>query len=266
MLSCILRSPLQVAFSQAVRHDLSGGLLTCLVVLGQKCTIVCTGAEGSSLWRRCRLWRRFPLCFRQMQQGCRCDDLSLSLNVCPFNVLMTWYILYLYYFTLNKSCLSLSLSLNVSKFLGQKMSRPEGDSNPNLRIHAECSNHLSYRGQTFATPCFGGILQRMYHYVLRIVKWFQPKFTGQMITYNYWDWSYFMVVKGPLAINHSKPYGHINSTLVFWYSWITTTLSKQGHNIIEHGTTIFHLNLGSCIMYHTSQHMHMVRRDVFCQC
>ena len=113
MLSCILRSPLQVAFSQAVRHDLSGGLLTCLVVLGQKWTIVCTGAERSSLWRRCRLRRRFPLCFRQMQQGCRCDDLSLSLNVCPFNVLMTWYILYLYYFTLNKSCLSLSLSLSL---------------------------------------------------------------------------------------------------------------------------------------------------------
>ena len=114
MLSCILRSPLQVAFSQAVRHDLSGGLLTCLVVLGQKCTIVCTGAERSSLWRRCRLRRRFPLCFRQMQQGCRCDDLSLSLHVCPFNVFMTWYILYLYYFTLNpeswvlspESCLS----------------------------------------------------------------------------------------------------------------------------------------------------------------
>ena len=34
MLSCILRSPLQVAFSQAVRHDLSEGLVTCLVVLG----------------------------------------------------------------------------------------------------------------------------------------------------------------------------------------------------------------------------------------
>ena len=49
MLSCVLRSPLQVAFSQAVRHDLSGGLLTCLVVLGQKCTIICTGAERSSL-------------------------------------------------------------------------------------------------------------------------------------------------------------------------------------------------------------------------
>ena len=78
MLSCILRSPLQVAFSQAVKHDLSGGLLTCLVVLGQKCTIVCTGAERSSLWRRSlpiaaeipplfsadatglSLWRSFP--------------------------------------------------------------------------------------------------------------------------------------------------------------------------------------------------------------
>ena len=42
----------------------------------------------------------------------------------------------------------------VSKFLGQKMSRPEGDSNPNLRIHAECSNLLSYQGQTFAVPCY----------------------------------------------------------------------------------------------------------------
>ena len=156
MLSCILRSPLQVAFSQAVRHDLSGGLLTCLVVLGQKCTIVCTGAERSSLWRRCRLWRRFPLCFRQMQQGCRCDDLSLSLNVCPFNVLMTWHILYLYYFTLNKSCLSLSLSLRCHKtiliqdyrtHLSQNPTRPMGWLKSLFNIHArqERTKHdLSY--------------------------------------------------------------------------------------------------------------------------
>ena len=32
------------------------------------------------------------------------------------------------------------------------MSGPEGDSN--IRIHAECSNLLSYQGQTFAVPCF----------------------------------------------------------------------------------------------------------------
>ena len=44
--------------------------------------------------------------------------------------------------------------VKVSKFLRQKMYRPEGDSNPNLRIHAECSNLLSYQGQTFAVPCF----------------------------------------------------------------------------------------------------------------
>ena len=44
--------------------------------------------------------------------------------------------------------------VKVSKILRQKMSRPEGDSNPNLRIHAECSNLLSYQGQTFAVPCF----------------------------------------------------------------------------------------------------------------
>ena len=29
-----------------------------------------------------------------------------------------------------------------------------GTRTPNLRIHAECSNLLSYEGQTFAVPCF----------------------------------------------------------------------------------------------------------------
>ena len=29
-----------------------------------------------------------------------------------------------------------------------------GTRTPNLRIHAECSNFLSYQGQTFAVPCF----------------------------------------------------------------------------------------------------------------
>ena len=29
-----------------------------------------------------------------------------------------------------------------------------GTRTPNLRIHAECSNLLSYQGQTFAVPCF----------------------------------------------------------------------------------------------------------------
>ena len=36
--------------------------------------------------------------------------------------------------------------VKVLKFLSQKMSLPEKDSNPNLRIHAECSNHFSYEG------------------------------------------------------------------------------------------------------------------------
>ena len=30
----------------------------------------------------------------------------------------------------------------------------KGTRTPNLRIHAECSNILSYQGQTFASPCF----------------------------------------------------------------------------------------------------------------
>ena len=44
--------------------------------------------------------------------------------------------------------------VKVSKFLRQKMSRPEGTRTPNLRIHAESFNHLSYQGQTFAVPFF----------------------------------------------------------------------------------------------------------------
>ena len=42
--------------------------------------------------------------------------------------------------------------MKVSKFVKQKMSRPGGDSN--LQIYAECSNLLSYRGQTFPISCF----------------------------------------------------------------------------------------------------------------
>ena len=42
--------------------------------------------------------------------------------------------------------------MGIKSFGGRKYIDPKGDSNPNLRIHAECSNHLSYQGQTFAVP------------------------------------------------------------------------------------------------------------------
>ena len=60
--------------------------------------------------------------------------------------------------------------VKVSKSWRQKMSRPEGDSNPNLRIHAECSNHL-----TFAAPCF---------WILALVVqiFFEVKWTFEMLT------------------------------------------------------------------------------------
>ena len=45
--------------------------------------------------------------------------------------------------------------VKVSNFFRQKMSRHEGTRTPNLPIHAECSNHLSYHGHTFAVSCFG---------------------------------------------------------------------------------------------------------------
>ena len=44
---------------------------------------------------------------------------------------------------------------SVNFFLRQKMSRPEGDSNPQpLDSCWMFSDHLSYQGQTFAVPCF----------------------------------------------------------------------------------------------------------------
>ena len=42
----------------------------------------------------------------------------------------------------------------VSKFWDRKCLDLRGTRNPNLRIHAEFSNLLSYQGQTFAVPCY----------------------------------------------------------------------------------------------------------------
>ena len=44
--------------------------------------------------------------------------------------------------------------VTVSKFWDRKCLDLRGTRTPNLRILAECSNHLSYQGQTFADPCF----------------------------------------------------------------------------------------------------------------
>ena len=52
-------------------------------------------------------------------------------------------------------------------FWGRKP-RPEGDSNPNLRIHVDCSNHLRYQGQTFAVPYFWHWLWRYRYFWSKI--------------------------------------------------------------------------------------------------
>ena len=44
--------------------------------------------------------------------------------------------------------------VKVSKFSRQKSLDLRGSRTPSLRIHAKCSYHLSYQGQTFAVPCF----------------------------------------------------------------------------------------------------------------
>ena len=55
-------------------------------------------------------------------------------------------------------------------FWNRKWLDLRGTRTPNLRIHAECSNHLSYQGQKFAVPCFlntgsGGIYIYIYVYI-----------------------------------------------------------------------------------------------------
>ena len=46
--------------------------------------------------------------------------------------------------------------------LETEMSGSDGESNPNLRIHADCSNHLSYQRQVFAVACI----------VTKVITWY----------------------------------------------------------------------------------------------
>ena len=46
-----------------------------------------------------------------------------------------------------------------------------GTRTPNLLIHAECSNLLSYQGQTFAVPCFEHWLWRYRYFLSKVNIW-----------------------------------------------------------------------------------------------
>ena len=59
--------------------------------------------------------------------------------------------------------------VKVSNIMRQKMSRSDGDSNPQPSIHAECSNHLSYQGQTFAVPCVEHWLWRCRYFLSKVI-------------------------------------------------------------------------------------------------
>ena len=56
-------------------------------------------------------------------------------------------------------------------FWGRKCLELRGTRTPNLRIHAECSNHLSYQGQTFAVPCFEHWLWRYIYFLSKVNMW-----------------------------------------------------------------------------------------------
>ena len=79
-----------------------------------------TGSGGIDIfWRKCNIWNANcagnSLHFRH-RNGCSCES--------------------------------------VKVFWDRKWLDLRGTRTPNLRIHAECSNHLSSQGQTFAVPCF----------------------------------------------------------------------------------------------------------------
>ena len=74
------------------------------------------------------------------------DFLNKILTHCPLYIITTAFIFDSWTDVLVK----------VLKSLRQKMSRPEGNSirTPTLWIHAECSNHLAYKGETLlVTAC-----------------------------------------------------------------------------------------------------------------
>ena len=56
-------------------------------------------------------------------------------------------------------------------FWDRKCLNLRGTQTPNLRIHAECSNHLSYQGQTFAVPCFEYWLWRYRYFWSKVNIW-----------------------------------------------------------------------------------------------
>ena len=71
---------------------------------------------------------------------------------------------------------------------------------PNLRIHAECSNHLSYQGQTFAVPCFEDGLWRYRYFGIKA--WIRHYIVGKELDVFTHPWNNFnsdltLNVRGP---------------------------------------------------------------------
>ena len=58
------------------------------------------------------------------------------------------------------------------RFWDRKCLDLRGTRNPNLRIHAECSNLLSYQSQTFAVPCFEHWLWRFRYFISKVNIWY----------------------------------------------------------------------------------------------
>ena len=99
--------------------------------------------------------------------------------------------------------------LKVSKFLRQKMSRPQGDSNTKLGIHAECSNHLSYQGQTFAIPCFWRLA--LVVYIFLKLSWHLVTSRGQQHSFSTYERMFLWKRESFWDRKMSRPEGDSNS-------------------------------------------------------
>ena len=93
----------------------------------------------------------------------------------------SWLYIYLYMYICVYICVCVniwgqqhSFSTHEQMFLWKCLDLKETRT-PNLRIHDEYSNHLSYHGQTFAAPCFWIL-------ALAVKIFFKVKLTFQMLT------------------------------------------------------------------------------------
>ena len=105
---------------------------------------------------------------------------------------------------------------------------------PNLQIHAECSNHLSYQGQTFAAPCF-------FKTSSSCIVIFEVKLTFERLTAHGQQYSFSTHER--MFMWKCQSYWHRKSLNLRWartpnlriHAECSSHLSYQGTDLLSHG-------------------------------